>query len=262
MPARRVPFLCALLFAGPAAVAQSPAEPTTWVYAVPNAAAGRSAVADDTVAPPATADGVAPFLDGRAILPPAGIAATPCGPDASVFSPGHSSVQALFGFYSSSRPGPRDRTFTYLPATFRYGWMGSEVADDGQAWQGNVEYLCEVTAAAIVSDYGNFFVAPAGVVRYNFARPDATVVPYTQFGLGFVLNDAYKDKDQHAIGAMLEFIAHLDVGAHYFVSENWSLDVEGGMTHISNSKTAGRNYGVNCFGAVVGFTYYFPTGGR
>ena len=98
-------------------------------------------------------------------------------------------------------------------------------------------------------------------LAYNFARPDSELVPYAQLGLGFAFNDAYKDKEQHAIGAHTEFIAHLEVGSRYFVSDNWSLDVEGGVQHISNSNTAGRNLGVNAYGIALGLTYYLPSGG-
>ncbi len=52
--------------------------------------------------------------------------------------------------------------------------------------------------------------------------------PYSQVGAGFVLNDAYRDKSQKAIGAFFEFYLHAEVGVKYFISQNWSLDLEGG----------------------------------
>jgi lipid A 3-O-deacylase len=268
MPARRAPFVCALLLAGPAAYAQSP-ESLTRPYALP----GRSTVVADQVSGPPPAAGTAPYLDGQRVRPAGGPASTPapavsivyetgqtpapCGD--GIYSSDHASLQVLFGGYSSGRPGPRDFTFTYLPLTLRAGWTPGPM-EGRETWQGNFEYLAELMAAPIVSDFGSYFLSPACVVRYNFARADAGFVPYAQFGLGVVFNDAYKDKEQHAIGALTEFIAHAEIGARYFVSENWSLDIEGGMTHISNSSTAGRNYGINAYGGSIGFTYYFPTG--
>jgi hypothetical protein len=44
------------------------------------------------------------------------------------------------------------------------------------------------------------------------------------------------------------------------VAPNLSLDVEGGIQHLSNGGLARRNYGINAVGAAVGLTYYFPCG--
>ena len=118
------------------------------------------------------------------------------------------------------------------------------------------------TAAAIISDYGTAFAGPSALIRYNFVRPEARLVPYLQGGVGFIINDAYLDRTQRAIGEAFEFYLHIEMGARYFVAPNWSVDIEGGLQHISNGTLAPRNLGANSLGVTVGFTYYFPSGGR
>ena len=256
LPVRRIQsVVCLLLFAAPA-VAQVPSPEVTPFVPLPGPEAVRP-VADEVRLP----HGNAPFLDGRQV-PPGGTLIVDPGCQSpeefdNPFSVNRRSIQFLGGVYVSSRPGPAIPPFNYVPATFRYSWMLDD-ANEGK-WAGNCEYLCELTVAKIFSDYGNYFVSPACVWRYNFVRPEAEFVPYAQLGLGLCFNDAYKDKEQHAIGALCQFVAHLDIGSRYFVSENWSVDLEGGITHISNSSTAGRNLGVNAFGIALGVTYYFPT---
>jgi hypothetical protein len=167
----------------------------------------------------------------------------------------------LLGAYFTSNLGPPIPTFNYVPVTVRRGWMLDAPGDD-TAWRGNWEFLADVTVSAITSDYGHWFAGPSLYLRYNYVQGESPIVPYSQVGAGFVLNDAYRDRSQKAVGAFFEFYLHAEVGVKYFVSKNWSLDLEGGLHHISNANTAGRNYGVNALGAQIGFTYYFPSGGR
>ena len=56
-----------------------------------------------------------------------------------------------------------------------------------------------------------------------------------------------------------ELEAHAQIGLRYFISDNWSLDIEGGYQHISNAGMASRNAGVNAgLGGQRGVTYHFP----
>ena len=82
-------------------------------------------------------------------------------------------------------------------------------------------------------------------------------MPYTQGGVGAILTDAYKEPWQRAVGQEFEFYLHAEVGVKCFITPNLSLDIEGGLQHISNGGLAKRNYGVNAFGGTVGFTYHF-----
>ncbi|MBO0698043.1 MAG: acyloxyacyl hydrolase [Zavarzinella sp.] len=180
----------------------------------------------------------------------------PCCQD-GVFACGTMTTQILGGAYFSSKPGPRIPSFDYVPVSVRFGWMLTDPAD---AWwgRGNYEWLCDTVGAAIISDYGHWFAGQVYYLRYNFVEPGSPIVPYSQIGLGWVLNDAYRDQTQRAVGALFEFYLHYEVGVKCFLAPNLSLDLEGGIQHISNADTASRNKGVNAFGGSIGFTYYFP----
>lgn len=165
-------------------------------------------------------------------------------------------VQVLQGAYFSSSLGPAIKRFDYLPLSVRHGWaLGGPVGVPGY-W----EFLADVTGTAITSNYGNWFAGSSLFLRYNCTAPGSPVVPYVQGGAGVLLNDAYRDPMQRAIGQEFEFILHAQVGLRYMIAPNVSLDVEGGVQHISNAGMASRNAGVNALGAAVGFTYYFPWG--
>jgi Lipid A 3-O-deacylase (PagL) len=145
-----------------------------------------------------------------------------------VFACGTTSTQFLAGAYFSGQPGPKVPTFNYVPVSVRYG---------------------------------NWFAGQTYYLRYNYVEPGWSIVPYHQIGLGWLLNDAHKDQTQRAIGQLFEFYLHFEVGVKCFLAPNLSLDLEGGLQHISNANLAGRNMGVNAFGGQIGFTYYFPAGG-
>ena len=104
------------------------------------------------------------------------------------------------------------------------------------------------------------FVGPSLLLRSNWLDPDSPFVPYGQVGAGGVLNDAYRERTQMAIGEAFEFYLHCELGLKYLVAPNLSLDVEGGLQHISNGRLASRNLGVNALGETLGLTYYFPSG--
>jgi hypothetical protein len=174
------------------------------------------------------------------------------------------SVQVLFGTYYSSKLGPGISTFNYLPLTIRHGWDLGNPAGPTSPVPGNWEALLDFTGAAITSSYGNWFAGTSLLFRYNWTDPGSTLIPYCQGGPGIILNDAYRDRDprQRAIGQMLEFYLHAEVGLRWLVAPNLSVDIEGGLQHISNACLAPRNAGVNAVGGSVGFTYYFPWGAQ
>jgi hypothetical protein len=180
-----------------------------------------------------------------------------CGADP--FAAGATSTQVLGGAYFSAAIGPRIPFFNYVPLSVRSGMMLTSPEDH---WWGrsNCECLVDLTGALITSKYGNWFAGPTFFLRANWLEFGSTFVPYTQVGAGGVINDAYKEPNQHAIGEAFEFYLHWEWGVRCFVAPNLSLDVEGGLQHISNGGLASRNYGMNAFGAAVGLTYFFPWG--
>lgn len=193
---------------------------------------------------------------------PSGLAC-PCAPEcwANPFAAGSTSTQILVGAYHSIPLGPRIPAFNYVPVSIRQGWMLTDPEDYGWGLT-NFECVLDFTAAAITSNYGNWFFGPSFLLRSNWLELGPTVVPYTQLGVGGVYNDAYRDQTQEAIGGYFEFYLHAEAGLRWFIAPNLSLDLEGGLQHISNGGTFRRNLGVNALGAAVGLTYYFPVGGR
>jgi len=176
-----------------------------------------------------------------------------------IFHAGATATQVLVGAYFSGGLGPSIPKFNYVPVTFRMGWIlngPGEIPIGGGSW----EALADVTAASITTRYGTYLAGSSVYLRYNFVDLNSAVVPYHQIGAGFLFNDAYHDLTQRAIGQDFEFHLHYEIGFRYFVTPNLSLDLEGGIQHISNANMADRNFGVNAFGAQVGFTYYFPWG--
>lgn len=199
--------------------------------------------------------------------PPAAFAGSACNFNTEclpgdLFSPDYSSCQVLLGAYASSSLGPTIHAFNYIPLSLRYGTMLTAPDDMDGDLRGNWECLAGLNIAPIFSRYGRCAVGPSLYLRRNFVHPGATLVPYAQVGAGFLLTDAYKEKWQDAIGQAFEFHLQANIGLRYFISEHWSLDIEGGLQHISNCGMASRNAGVNALGAQLGFTYHFPAGGK
>ena len=245
MPAGRLRYVCALLLAAPVAgLAQTPAAlipppvPTgAPLTPLPGQEAGRSIITADVLEAPAT-----PFLDGRPAQtnpPQAGVYSTDCDFNSwcgdNVFSGGRSSFQVLLGGYFSGKPGPPIPSFDYVPLTFRQGWMLTNPSDDGLL-RGNWEFLADVTVSAITSDYGHWFAGPSFYLRHNFVQPEAFLVPYAQLGAGFILNDLTGTNPRRPSAKFFEFYLHAEVGVKYFISKNWSVDLEGGL-HTSRTRT-------------------------
>src|SRR5581483_10920172 len=171
------------------------------------------------------------------------------------------SLQILGGTYyrSSIGPGaqgfieragrPDKYDFDYFIGNIRLGcqpWMSPE----GMArWVDHWEFLLDLNV-------GHVFHGPSAIVRYNFGR-GTVLVPYLQGAVGIVYNDAYKDKTQALIGQAMEFFLAVEGGIRWRMTECLSLDVEGGLQHISNAGLADRNGGLNTLGGSVGFTYNF-----
>lgn len=172
------------------------------------------------------------------------------------FAAGTRSLQFLTGYYASTGIGPIGPQFEHVPIAVRLGWMLNSPCED--RWlRGNFEAIVELFAAPVAVGPGNITVGPSLMLRYNFVRPATCVVPYVQVGAGVVYNDGYKDWTQDLFGQAQEFLLQAQAGCRFVVSENWSLDIEGGWHHISNAGQAARNGGANVFGGSVGVTYFF-----
>jgi hypothetical protein len=169
-------------------------------------------------------------------------------------------TQVLAGAYFTVNLGPTIPKFNYVPISLRQGWYLGDPLGWNWLGQGYWEFVGDITGAAITSDYGSYFAGLSLIWRFNWCNMGSPLIPYTQFGAGGVLNDAYRNQMQQAVGEQFEFYLHAECGLKCFVTPNLSLDIEGGLQHISNGGLARRNYGVNAMGGTIGFTYYFPWG--
>jgi hypothetical protein len=172
---------------------------------------------------------------------------------------GRVSFQFMTGVFSAHRYllHTQRQDLTYVQTNLRFGWMLSTPSDDEWILRGNFEALFEATYSRITEGFGNYMYGVTALIRYNFVRPEAKLVPYFQIGAGVVHTDAHKDLTQKLIGQSIEFTPQGSIGLRCLLAKNWSFDAEFMYHHISNAGLADRNIGVNSFGGVVGFTYLF-----
>lgn len=182
-----------------------------------------------------------------------------CGDN--IFSPDYSSMQVLLGAYSNSYQGSGHKELNYVPLTFRTGWMLTAPDHQDSILAGNWECLCDFTIGKIVSGYGRCLAGPSTYLRRNFVSEGATLVPYSQVGMGLLFTDAHATEGQDSIRkvCMTQFSAQL--GLRYFITDRVSLDIEGGYQYLSTATTPFVR-GIGGVGGQIGFTYHFFSGGQ
>jgi hypothetical protein len=168
------------------------------------------------------------------------------------------SFQWLGGVYSDLG----DANYNWAQTSLRLGrtWNGGECFAH---CLGGFESLIEFNGAAVTdADFGDWFTGGGLILRYNCVQPCTRLVPYVQAGVGFQYNDAYQDATQPYLGSRIELTAQAQVGLRIYLTKCLSLDVEGGVQHISNLNMSDRDNGINALGGMAGLTYYFPCGRR
>ena len=176
----------------------------------------------------------------------------------SLFTEDRIEFQGMTGaLFSSVGPGPKVPTYNYSKTTLRLGWMLNSPDGSGDWYDGNFEALGEISSNFVFGGFGNVHVGPTGLVRYNFVQPGWKVIPYIQGGAGIVYSDGYKDKDQRALGGMVEFTPQAAAGFRYLLNDEVSINLEANYEHISNAGIYSRNLGTNAVGGQVGVSYFF-----
>lgn len=166
------------------------------------------------------------------------------------------SLQVMVGAWTSAA-FPERRFLDYGQMDLRLGWTLNAPKFGRPIFGGAVQGLLEVTNSAVLTGSGHIISGLSLLLRYNFVRPDAGIVPYIQVGAGVVYNDVYKDENQQAIGQTIEFMPKGAIGAHFFLNDRLSIDVEAGYQHISNAGLSERNGGNDAVGGLAGVTYFF-----
>lgn len=165
----------------------------------------------------------------------------------------------LTGFYKTSKLGPDiHREFDYIPIVLRVG--SRPFAGREGYLREHFSLLVEGMLAPITRDFGHIMGGPSLIFRLDILDPNRTIVPYVQFGTGFLFNDAYVDQNQRAIGECFEFLQQAELGVRWKLNDNLSVLVEGGWQHVSNGGLAPRNLGVNNLGGSIGVHWSFGAG--
>ena len=162
------------------------------------------------------------------------------------------SLQFLSGLlYSPVIENSHRYTFNYSLTALRLSYILTGMKHEDSLLRGNLELLSEAVYSSVTKGAGDFMAGMTFLLRYNFIRPDAPIIPYIQVGAGVVYNDIYKDMSQNLIGQAIEFTPQAGLGIHFLLNKDWSVDLEAMFHHVSNAGLDGRNVGVNALGGLL-----------
>jgi lipid A 3-O-deacylase PagL len=155
----------------------------------------------------------------------------------------------LFSPFVATRNRP---TIDYTITEIQLGYMVTPVNHAG--WlRGNLELLGDAFGGRVFEGVGSYVTGATAWLRYNLVPHSARLVPYAQAGGGFVFTDI----DRGIVGEDFNFNLGLGVGARYFLSERWSLNLEYRYQHISNANLGRKNIGINAHGPILGVSWFF-----
>ncbi len=177
----------------------------------------------------------------------------------TVFRQGALDLQVVSGvLFSVQRTTFLRPNLDYDLGVVRLGYMLDNVYGSGLL-RGNDEFMLEAAGGSIFVGPGTGLGGLSLIYRRNFLYPavQMRLVPYFQLGGGGAYSDAYHTHPQRVLGSPGEFDLQGDVGLHFRFTRRWSLDAEFDFRHLSNADLAGRNYGTNDIGALVGVSCSF-----
>lgn len=145
----------------------------------------------------------------------------------------------------------------FVTGAVSYGWMLSDVRGDGLC-RGNWEFLLSAFGGGIFEGPGDGLAGAGFAFRYNFVRPQATIVPFIQAGGGGVYSDAANDDGvQRLLGSDWSFDLQGALGVRFMTSERFSITLKAEYRHFSNAGIADRNNGLNSLGGVLGVSFFY-----
>jgi hypothetical protein len=162
------------------------------------------------------------------------------------------------GFWSVGTKGDSKRPdLGFAIGTVSYGWMLSDIRGDGIC-RGNWEFLLSAFGGGIFEGPGDVLAGAGFGFRYNFVRPQATIVPFIQVGGGGMYSDAANDDGvQRLLGSDWSFDLQGAAGLRFMMSERFSITLKAEYRHFSNAGLAERNCGVNNLGGVLGVNFFY-----
>jgi opacity protein-like surface antigen len=143
-------------------------------------------------------------------------------------------------------------TVNYTLTELQFGCMLSDIKEWGW-FRGNCEFAAELFGSAIIDGRGTYLAGTTLWLRHNFVQQGWRVVPFVQAGVGLTETDT----DRRLIGQAFNFNIDAGAGVHYFITPNWSVNLEYRYQHISNAKLSKTDIGINAHGPMVGVSYLF-----
>jgi hypothetical protein len=133
-----------------------------------------------------------------------------------------------------------------------YGYVLTDVVGAGHWWQGNLELRGELSYGAQYHPDGDWLINLTPHIRYNFAT-GTHLVPFIGVGAGLSATGIGAPD----LSGAFQFNAQATAGAHWFVSDDWSVTLEARFLHVSCAGISSPNHGLNGVVAMVGVSHYF-----
>ena len=165
----------------------------------------------------------------------------------SPFEAGRYEVDFTGSYFSSPAIAPSTSNrpkYNWSEGDASWGLMLNSPSNSG--WlRGNFEFLANPFAARVTRGPGNYMAGGRALFRYNFIQPESVLVPYFQAGGGGLADDAFDDRSQRAIGGGFEFTLVRNVGLRYFVSKDWALLAQCGLSaYFQRRHTPRQSWGL------------------
>ena len=176
---------------------------------------------------------------------------------ADSFAKGSLSLENVAGAFWFFDRGENDgATIDLAVDSLRLGVMLSDPHGTG-FFAGNSEFLGEVFGGPIFQGAGSVTAGATLIIRYNFFRPGARVIPYFQIGGGGIYTDIDQKGSRGLVSLPVEFNLQGGGGLRVPLNPHWSILVEAGYRHISNASIKLPNGGVDSIGGDLGIAFSF-----
>jgi len=136
--------------------------------------------------------------------------------------------------------------------SFQMGYILTDRLALGRMYRGSLELTGQVWGGGQVSPESAYVVGIMPGLRYH-ADFGFAWVPYVGIGAGVLLTDI----GEPDLSGKFQFNQQYAIGTHWFFKEDWALNLEYRLMHISNARIKEPNLGVNDHMAVVGLLYRF-----
>jgi len=157
---------------------------------------------------------------------------------------------AGFAFdFVGSGDGSEVQTFNTFSG---YGVGISDIYADDSWYRGNFDFIWQGEFTYNFQPTGGYSAGSGFLFRYNFLA-NKKFVPYVELGIGFgYLGYGLKDQSDGFV-----FSPQGSLGAHYFITDNVSINGSWRVHHMSNSGLQQPNNSINSNVFSLGATYFF-----